>query len=657
MRYLAALVLVVGSLLAARAERLPVEVFAQPPVFGRMTLSRDGKYVAYVAEFESAERVFIRSVDKGGNVLGVDVPELGANLFGRIESIGWISSKRLLVGTSSGYIAIDRDGKDYGYLTDRARTYRMDRQDNTNLRARGVLHAFADHDSDKVLLAEFDPEIQTPRSGWVALVRPNVISMDTRTGIFFRELENPGNVTGWIADRQGVIRIGVRMKDGRQTIIYRENEKANWRALRGLDDEPLKLAPMGLNDQGTELYVAKVGSNGLFAIYTYILAEERLGELLLSHELYDIGPSNGARLIHAASGRLLGIRYVTEMSHVFWIDPEFAAIQQQIDVALPNAVNYVTSITNDEQVMLVVSTSARNPGTYYLFDRAKGSLGKFVDAMPWVVPEKMAEMLPLKITARDGLKLHGYLTVPLGREMKNLPLVVMPHGGPWARDSYGFDPQVQFLANRGYAVLRVNYRGSTGYGRRFFELGFKQVGTKLQDDIEDATRWAIAKGIADPKRVGIMGSSFGGYSTLMGLIRTPDLYCCGIDIAGVTDWEGVIKSSAELNSDTYAFNTAMIGDLKTDLAMLRAVSPAYHADQIRGPLLIVHGRDDPTVPYDQAKELMSAMDKAGRPYELFAKFNEPHGILNYKNRIELYKHIEAFLAKHMPADAAAVPSK
>ncbi len=638
------------SVSALRAERLPVETFAQPAVFNEMTLSRDGKFVAYIAEYESADRVFIRSVEKDGPVTGVDVPQLGVNLFGRIGNIAWVSSKRLLVGANSGYVAIDRDGKDYAYLTGYARTYRLDRQDNEQLRVGGMLHNFVDRDSDRVLMAEYDPDLGTLRTGTVTSHRPNVISMDVRRGTFFRELENPGDVIGWLADQAGVIRVGARFRNGQASVIYRESEKAEWETLPGLSGDARTLSVLGFNDAGTILYVSKIAANGRSALYTYDLAQRRLGELLLSHDIYDIDPRNGARLVKSASGRLLGVRYETDLPRVLWLDPTFAAIQHQLDQALPNAINTITSITTDEQMMLVISHSARNPGTYYLFDRAKGTLGKFVDARPWVKPEQMAEMLPLKLTSRDGLKLYGYLTVPLGRQMKNLPVVVLPHGGPWVRDSYGFDPEVQLLANRGYAVLQVNYRGSVGYGREFYERGFKQVGTKIQDDIEDATRWLVKQGIADSKRIAIMGSSFGGYSVLMGLIRSPDLFRCGICIAGVTDWERVVQYSTDMNPDVQAFQSSMVGDPVADRDALRAVSPVYHADQIKSPLLIVHSHDDPTVPFEQTRELTAALDKAGRPYELVAKYNEPHGFFNYKNRIELYKRIDKFLAEHMPAD-------
>lgn len=644
------LVLTVGLPLAAHGERLPVEIFAQPAAFVDMSLSWDGKFVAYKAEFENAERVFIRELATK-EVLGVDMPSAAANLFGRIGSITWISNQRLLVSSYMGYIAIDRDGKEYALLTGGARIYGVNRVDDQYIRAGRLLHLDRDTERDQVMLEEFDPPTgRVSAGGFVGVNHPNIIRIDTRTGHFTREEENPGDFAGWMLDRQGAARLGIRIKGPKRMVMCRDDAKSPWRELKGLGEQFQDAEPLGFSPDGRQLYVSKVGDSGRYALCTYDIAADKVDELILEHALYDIGPTNFGGTIHTLDGRLIGVRYYTEMARTFWLDPDYAAIQQQIDLAVPQSVNRIVGISRNEEQLLVFASSAKNPGTYYLFDRKNQTLGKFIDVMPWVKPELMAEKLPIKVKARDGLLLHGYLTVPPGREMKNLPLVVLVHGGPWSRDAYGFDPQVQFLANRGYAILQINYRGSTGYGREFYEKGFRVVGTTMQDDIEDATRFAIRKGIADPKRIAIMGASFGGYSTLMGLIRTPDLYCCGIDIAGVTDWAGIIKHSATLNPDSYAFSVDRIGDPKQDAESLKAISPLYQADKIQSPLLIVHGRDDATVPYEQAKEMVAALDKAGKRYELMAKFNEPHGIYNFKNRIELYNRVEAFLAKHMPPD-------
>jgi dipeptidyl aminopeptidase/acylaminoacyl peptidase len=226
----------------------------------------------------------------------------------------------------------------------------------------------------------------------------------------------------------------------------------------------------------------------------------------------------------------------------------------------------------------------------------------------------------------------------------------MPHGGPQTRDVWGYDPDVQFLANRGYAVLQVDYRGSTGYGDGFFKQGLRQVGTGMQHDITDGVRWVIRQGIADEKRIGIMGGSFGGYSALMGLALEPDLYCCGISIAGVTDWVELIKEKADMFPQSYAYNLSLVGDPKKDNAALNAISPVHLVDRLRVPLLIIHGQDDPAVPYTQARLLVSALQKAGKPYELLSRYNEQHGLRDFNNRVEMYRQVEAFLQKHLPAD-------
>lgn len=643
--------LVLATLIATlRAEPLPVEIFAQPAAFVDMSLSWDGNYVAYKAEFEDAERVFIRSL-ASKEVMGVDMPP-AANLFGRIHGMAWISSRRLLVRSHMGMVAIDRDGKDYTMLTGSARIYGVNRQDEQRIYSGGILHVNRDAETDNVLIEEFDePTVgRVSAGGWVGLNHPNIIRMNTRTGNFAREEENPGDFAGWMLDRQGAPRLATKIKGNKRLMMYREDARSPWRQLVGLGQEIDDALPLAFSRDGRQLYVSAVGANGRYGVYAYDLATDQLGELILEHALYDISPSNSGGVVLAPDGRLIGINYYTDIARTYWVDPAFAAIQQQIDQAVPKSVNRIVSISQDEQKLLVFSSSARNPGTYHLFDRSQQTLAKFIDIMPWVNPDLMAEVIPIKFKARDGLQLHGYLTVPSDREMKGLPMVVLVHGGPWARDRYGFDPEAQFLANRGYLVLKVNYRGSTGYGREHLRKGFREVGTGIQNDIEDATRFAIRKGLADPKRIAIMGGSFGGYSTLMGLIRTPDLYRCGIDIAGVTEWATIVKHGASLNPDSYGFSVDRIGDPEKDAEMLKAISPVYHVDKITAPLLIVHGRDDATVPYEQAKVLIAALDRAGKPYELMAKFNEPHGIYNYKNRIELFRRVEAFLDKHMRAD-------
>jgi dipeptidyl aminopeptidase/acylaminoacyl peptidase len=253
---------------------------------------------------------------------------------------------------------------------------------------------------------------------------------------------------------------------------------------------------------------------------------------------------------------------------------------------------------------------------------------------------------PITYQARDGLTIHGYLTLPRGGG-KNLPLIVNPHGGPWARDGWGYNPELQFLANRGYAVLQMNFRGSTGYGRAFWEASFKQWGKKMQDDVSDGVNYAIKQGIADRERVAIYGGSYGGYATLAGLAFTPELYACGVDYVGVSNLFTFIKTIPPYWKPMLDMMYEMVGDPEKDKALLAEISPALHADKIRAPLLIAQGAKDPRVNIEESNQMVAALNARGVDVEYLVKENEGHGFQNEENRFEFYEAMERFLEKHL----------
>src|SRR5207245_4114679 len=256
-------------------------------------------------------------------------------------------------------------------------------------------------------------------------------------------------------------------------------------------------------------------------------------------------------------------------------------------------------------------------------------------------------MKPIEFKTRDGLTIHGYLTLPLGRDPKNLPVVVNPHGGPWARDSWGYNPEVQFLANRGYAVVQVKFRGATGYGRKFWESSFKQWGRTMQDDISDGVQWLIEQGIADPKRVAIYGGSYGGYATLAGVTFTPDLYAAAVDYVGVSNLFTFLNTIPPYWKPYLDMWHEMVGDPERDKALLEQASPVFHADKIRVPVLIAQGAKDPRVNVDESDQMVAALKQRGVAVEYILKDNEGHGFHNEENRFEFYEAMERFLARHM----------
>lgn len=639
---------------AADTDLLPVEIFARWPAIAHPSLSRDGKTIAYGATHErDSALVFLNLETNKTNA--VEIPSWSG-----IGRPTWVGNDRVTYGYLS---AIDRNGKNYAGLIGAAREFRDDdkRYDQQRLIGGGIIFdRFEGGNDANVLITEFDRPNSFGRYSFVYLTYPHVTRMDSKTGSFQRHLDNPGKVIGWEVDPKGRVLVGVEFERGMSRVIYRPDENSGWRPLKGLEFAMRRVQTLGLNSDATKLYLAMVTQEGTWGIYAYDLKNQALGDLILSHDRYDIRPYSGTvnidgyglqTMVFAPKTReLLGVRYVTELPKVVWFDPQMNAYQSSLDQALPKKVNTIVSMSDDLKKFVVLSWTAQDPGTYYLFDVEKPELRLLFPRSPWVKAEQMAEVFPASYKARDGLTIRGYLTVPKGKQAKNLPLVVMPHGGPFLRDSWEFDYDAQFLASRGYAVLQMNYRGSVGFGEAFYEKGKRRIGREMQDDIEDGTRWAIEKGIADPKRIAIMGGSFGGYSAMMGVTRTPDLYRCAINIAGVSDWPALLRYDAEVNPLGNEVRSENIGDFAKDATELADISPVNHVDKIRVPLLLIYSKEDLTVPFEQARLLTNALDKAGKKYEYLSRFNEGHGFSDFKNRVQMFKQIEDFLAKNMSAD-------
>ena len=344
---------------------------------------------------------------------------------------------------------------------------------------------------------------------------------------------------------------------------------------------------------------------------------------------------------------LTSASYTTWKTERKFLDPEIETMFRAVEKELPGYEISFTSANKAEDKFIVASFNDKTRGKRYLFDKATGKLTFLADVSPWLAESDLADMKPVSYKSRDGLTINGYLTLPKGVPAKNLPVVVNPHGGPWARDQWGFNPEVQFLANRGYAVFQMNFRGSVGYGRKFWESSFKQWGKTMQDDITDGVNYLIAEGIADPKKVAIYGGSYGGYATLAAITSTPDLYAAAVDYVGVSNLFTFMNTIPPYWKPYLEMLYEMVGHPEKDKELLAANSPALHADKIKTPLLIAQGAKDPRVNKAESDQMVEALTKRGVQVEYLVKDNEGHGFQNEENRFEFYGAMENFLAKNL----------
>ncbi|EPZ5422591.1 prolyl oligopeptidase family serine peptidase, partial [Vibrio parahaemolyticus] len=347
----------------------------------------------------------------------------------------------------------------------------------------------------------------------------DVYRHNLKTGENTLVAQNPGNVRSWGTDHDGNIRV-ITTSDGVNTsVLYRDTVEDEFKPLKNLTFKE-SFSPISFTPDNKNLYVASRITRDKSAIVEYDVKANKEIREIFSHPEVDVNSAHYSEALN----KLVSVSYVTDKNHYHFLDDSYQKTFERLSEKLPNVEISVTSATRDESKMIVVTYSDVDRPNYYFYDRNADKLEKLAENAPWHKPEHMAKMTPIQYTARDGETIHGYLTLPKGREAKDLPLLVLPHGGPWARDHWGFQPEVQLFANRGIAVLQMNFRGSTGYGREFWEKSFKQWGQSMQDDITDGVKWATEQGYAQDGNVCIYGASYGGYATLAGVTFTPDLY-------------------------------------------------------------------------------------------------------------------------------------
>ena len=472
----------------------------------------------------------------------------------------------------------------------------------------------------------------------------DVYKINVKTGQSTRVAENPGNITGWVTDHTGSVRVATTTDGVNSSLLYRATEKDAFKTVVTTDFRTT-VGPMFFTFDNKNLYAMSNRDRDKTALVILDPATGKETKPLFEHPEVDLGGAEYSRKRKV----LTTVGFETWKSQRHYFDEATKALYGKLEKQLPGMDVAVISENLAEDTFIVASYSDRTPGVRYLYHAKTDKLVKLGDHNPRINPADMATMKPVTYTSRDGLKINGYLTLPAGREAKNLPVIVNPHGGPWARDSWGYNPEIQFLANRGFAVFQMNFRGSTGYGRAFWEKSFKQWGKTMQDDITDGVQWLIKEGIADPKRVGIYGGSYGGYATLAGVTYTPDLYAAAVDYVGVANLFTFMKTIPPYWAPFLKMMHEMVGDPEKDKDLMTASSPVFHVDKIKTPLFVAQGANDPRVNKNESDQMVEALKKRGIEVQYMVKGNEGHGFRNEENRYDFYGAMEGFFTKHLMA--------
>lgn len=610
----------IATSMATAAEKtplIPVEDFFRLPEKARYSLSPDGTHYAWLEPWNKRLNVMTAPVD------GSEEPRRLTSATERdIRAYGWIDNNRLIYAQDKG-----GDENYHLYLVPLAG---------------GEVRDLTPYDG--VTCGLLDELEDDPKHILITMNKENkeifdVYRADVETGELVMAAKNQGNVTGWDTDHDGQLRLA-HVTDGLTSqILYRDDEQSEFRPIFTTDFKD-EVSVAGFTADNKELYLLSNLGRNFTALYQYNPANGKQ-TLLYERNDRDVTGIIWSRLRR----KLLGVTWYTEKSGRHYFDEEASVFYESMQARFPGLKASVSDLSKDETRMIVAVGSDLVPGRVYFYDKNQPDQDYklLVDLYPWLNADYLSEMKPVSYTSRDGLTIHGYLTLPRGVEAKNLPVVINPHGGPESRDAWGYNPEVQLLANRGMAVLQMNYRVSTGYGKEFWQAGFKQWGQKQQDDITDGVKWLIKEGIADPKRIAIYGASYGGYATLMGLIETPELYAAGVDYVGVSNLFTLFDSIPPYWEPVRKIMYETIGNPETDKAMLEQYSPVYQAHRIKAPLFIAQGANDPRVVKDQSDQMVDAMRKRGVEVQYMVKNNEGHGFANEENRLEFYRAMITFL--------------
>lgn len=603
-----------------------VEDFFKNPEKTAFRLSPKGDYVAFLSPYERRRNIFVQKMGEEKALRITSETERD------ISGFFWANNQRLVYVKDSGgdenfqLFAVDRDGLNPKDLSP---------FDGVKIQ---LIDELEDNEDELIIgMNKNNP----------MLFEPYRINIHTGEYHLLAHNANPEEpVVAWITDHNGRLLLAIQTIEGvNHRILYRADENLPFQQVMTTNFKE-RLDPLFFSfDLPHHIFAtSNIGRDRAEIVLFDLEKGSEVGSPIFSHPEVDVDS-----LIYSRKRKVItGAVFTTWKRYIHFFDETRRNIQFNLEAALPGYEVAVVNSNREEDKFMVRTYSDRSLGAYYFYDVAADRLQKIADVSPWLNEADMAEMKPIHYPARDGMTIYAYLSLPPGATEKGLlPLVVNPHGGPWVRDSWGYNPEVQLLTNRGFAVLQMNYRGSTGYGRHFWQAGFKQWGQAMQDDITDGVQWLIEQGIAHPQHIAIYGASYGGYATLAGITFTPDLYACGVDYVGVSNLFTFMNTIPPYWKPYLEMLYEMVGHPEQDKAMMEAASPVFHIAQIKAPLFVVQGANDPRVNIDESDQIVRSLRSRGIEVPYMVKYNEGHGFANEENRFEFYKAMLGFLKKHL----------
>ena len=620
------------------AKELPVESFSQLPSYIRPNLSPSGNKIAFIRNYQSPEIALLTTVDlltgKKQHIIKSDNEER------KIRWFTWVNEKTLLVSivfaakryqtdtTETRLLAIDIDA-DVPVQRQVVRTKRGMYDDGHVSQFQDSVVSFLPDDPEHVLI-ELDLDIAN---------LPSVYKINVNTGRKSRITRGKMSVRSWMADRQGNLRLGeaLNYKTGEAAIRVRIGDDNKWHKMFEFNAlEAPGITPLGFAKDPNILYYNAYQNDKKALFKIHLLSKETT--LVFSDDNYDV---DGSLIYSKKTNDVIGIYHSnSDDGRIYW-DESIIDFQTSLNKALPDSDVYLVDFSRDENIYLIYTENDYTPGVYYIGNRKDKSVTPVFEQYPALVPEVLTEHTFVTYTARDGTELEGYLTLPLN-VVGPVPTILHPHGGPGARESDGFDYWTSFFANRGYAVFRPNFRGSTGYGYEFAQSQMKGWGLTMQDDLTDAANWLVDQKIAKPDAMCIVGASYGGYAAAMAAVKTPELFQCAVSFAGVTNLKQLVTRSRRYTNNKFVKN--QIGDDSDDL---KARSPYYQAQKVKIPMLFLHGEDDRVVDVEQSRMMVEELQDLDKLVEYSEFENGDHYLSIQRNRHAAFKAMDAFLNKHL----------